>query len=1689
MKQTGKRLFAVLLAMALCLSLFPVMASAEEAAEPVSIASLDEITDMNGSYRLSGDITVTEPLGSSSNKFNGTFDGDGHTVTINITKNDSNVGMFAYLDTNAVVKNFVVNTATVTNTNGTGTGAIAGTSKGTISDIRVKEIAVTGMEKTGGLVGVLESGATLTRCCIDSGTVKKGETSDSPFGGLVGENSGTVSFSSASVTMDHSNARSNYDYTGGIVGKNTYYGTITDCYFNGTLTDGSNKSYKIGGICGDASGTIKNCYFSGTMTTTASTKNPITNTSATNCYYLDTSFTDYVSSSYATKKTAEEFASLAATLGTEWEDGTAGFPVLSWQTWLYSNTAVKYKVETYLENLAGDGYTLSDTAEVKAEPGTTVTAEAKTVEGFTFDTDNENNVLSGKASAELVLKLYYTRNSYTLTWSVGEGTITSADDAYTHGTVKYEAPITYPTVKVTGKSVKWDKELKTMPAADTTVTASYTEAVYDVTWNANGGKLSQDNGYGGTTQVDTIKWSNYGANGGAIYGQTFGKYKWSATATYFSNRSLPVPTHSTQVFDGWYTAAEGGELVTADTLVTEPTDGSFTFYAHWTDGWTVTFDPNGGYVNPKTALVKKGTAIGSANIPTPTRTGHTFDGWYNGEDKLEATTVIDGDVTYTAHWTVNTYKLNFDANRGTGTMPAQEFSYGEKKAISKNLFTREGYRFIGWTSSSYSSTVYYEDEAEYTFNSTYNQTLYAVWEEVKYSLRFALTPADATVVVKNANGSTQSATDGVYNLSEGKYTYTVSAYGYETETGEIDLTEDTVKSVNLTKIPTYTVTFNVTKPEGTGETQITVTDADGKVMTADENGVYNLMAGEYSYLVKAKGATKKAGVFTVADKALEIEVFLDVQEGWDGETLTEPHQITAEEAVGEYDGMTGWYRIESGEQLAWFANKVNNVSGYNANAVLAKDIDLGNELWTPMGKDYSYSFTGIFDGNGHTIKNLYCEGKTYLGLFGYNKGTVRNLTVYGDVWMTAGAGGYEANAGGIVAYQNGGRVENCASYVNVTNENDNGRTGGVVAYASSATVASSYNAGTVTGGRYNAGVVGYCGGTSTVSNCYNLGTIAGSDSMTEGTDNFAYIAGIASGLSDYSSANITNCYNAGKITNTEKYSRVGAIVSARGAANLTNCYYLNVEDLKGVGNGLSDGCTAVTAEELASSEMPGKLGEGYKANTGCGNVAPLLTWQAIPEHSFNAVASDVERTPATCTEAATYYVKCDVCGAVSDEEFVTVGKPNGHSFTTKASDQKASDATCTEAAKYYVQCDNCDVVSDTVTVAVGAANGHSFTTKASDQKASDATCTEPAKYYVKCDNCDVVSDTVTVAVGAANSHSFTTKASDKLASAATCTEPAKYYVKCDNCDAVSDTVTVAVGTANGHTEVIDAAVEPTCTEPGKTAGKHCSVCNEVLVAQQEVPAKGHTEVEDAAVEPTCTESGKTAGKHCSVCNEVLVAQQEVPAKGHTYENGVCTVCGAKDPDYVAPTWNNPFNDVAEGDWFYEGVKFVHQNGLFNGTAADTFSPNAPMTRGMLVTVLWRLDGKTAPKAASAFTDVDAKAYYADAIAWAAENSVVNGIGGNKFDPEGEVTREQIAAILSRYAESKGVDTSKRAELASFPDADKVSAYAKDAMAWAVENGLVNGIKNGSETTLAPQGTATRAQVAAILARYVQNTAE
>ena len=203
------------------------------------------------------------------------------------------------------------------------------------------------------------------------------------------------------------------------------------------------------------------------------------------------------------------------------------------------------------------------------------------------------------------------------------------------------------------------------------------------------------------------------------------------------------------------------------------------------------------------------------------------------------------------------------------------------------------------------------------------------------------------------------------------------------------------------------------------------------------------------------------------------------------------------------------------------------------------------------------------------------------------------------------------------------------------------------------------------------------------------------------------------------------------------------------------------------------------------------------------------------------------------------------------------------------------------------------------------------------------------------------------------------------------------------------------------------------------------------------------------------------------------------------ENLTVTAIYEKNAEPAKP-WVNPFKDVKTSDWFYEGVKFANQQELFNGTAHDTFSPNDAMTRAMLVTVLWRLDGKTTPTKTSGFVDVPSKAYYTEAVAWAAENGIVNGTDATHFAPNDEVTREQIAAILFRYAEKKGVDTTKRADLNAFPDANKVSAYAKDALAWANAEGLVKGSNENGKDYLIPTGSATRAQVATILARYAQN---
>ncbi|MCC8048492.1 MAG: S-layer homology domain-containing protein, partial [Oscillospiraceae bacterium] len=180
-----------------------------------------------------------------------------------------------------------------------------------------------------------------------------------------------------------------------------------------------------------------------------------------------------------------------------------------------------------------------------------------------------------------------------------------------------------------------------------------------------------------------------------------------------------------------------------------------------------------------------------------------------------------------------------------------------------------------------------------------------------------------------------------------------------------------------------------------------------------------------------------------------------------------------------------------------------------------------------------------------------------------------------------------------------------------------------------------------------------------------------------------------------------------------------------------------------------------------------------------------------------------------------------------------------------------------------------------------------------------------------------------------------------------------------------------------------------------------------------------------------------------------------------------------------------FTDVDVSAWYSEYIDYVVENGLMNGTGAETFEPEATTTRGMIVTILYRLVGEPEASGEYSFDDVAAGAWYADAVAWAAENGIVGGYGDGSFGSEDVITREQLATILYRYAQLKGYDVSigEETNILSYDDALEAGEYAIPALQWAVGAGLINGT---SDSTLSPQGSATRAQSAAILARFVQS---
>ena len=197
---------------------------------------------------------------------------------------------------------------------------------------------------------------------------------------------------------------------------------------------------------------------------------------------------------------------------------------------------------------------------------------------------------------------------------------------------------------------------------------------------------------------------------------------------------------------------------------------------------------------------------------------------------------------------------------------------------------------------------------------------------------------------------------------------------------------------------------------------------------------------------------------------------------------------------------------------------------------------------------------------------------------------------------------------------------------------------------------------------------------------------------------------------------------------------------------------------------------------------------------------------------------------------------------------------------------------------------------------------------------------------------------------------------------------------------------------------------------------------------------------------------------------------------------LCLVCSLL-PGTALAAGENPFTDVPASHWAHDDITYVYENDLMNGTDGSLFSPESTTTRAQVVTVLYRLAGQPAANWENPFWDVPASAWFHDAVTWAWENDITGGVSSTHFGAGNAVTREQLATFLYRYAQDQGYDTSARADLSGYSDAGLVSSYATEALSWANATGLITGTTG---TTLSPQGSATRAQVATILSRFCQD---
>ena len=687
-------------------------------------------------------------------------------------------------------------------------------------------------------------------------------------------------------------------------------------------------------------------------------------------------------------------------------------------------------------------------------------------------------------------------------------------------------------------------------------------------------------------------------------------------------------------------------------------------------------------------------------------------------------------------------------------------------------------------------------------------------------------------------------------------------------------------------------------------------------------------------------------------------------------------------APAQAEGLT--IKINSEKELWDFSYALNqNTPGYaNANVSLEGDIDVAISSWVPIGTDIrpgmpAIDFTGTFDGNGHTIKNIHIVDRTYnptpagdyrssadVGLFARldSGGTVKNLKVTGSV----SGGEMGINVGGIVGANNGGSVTNCTFVSGGVSGGIATNVGGIVGVNSGSVTDCTFSSGSLSGSGNVGGIVGQ--NNSSVTDCTNTSgfIISGSD------NNFGGVVGNNSG-------SVTDCSNSGSFSvppptqpSPTSGGNLGGIVgqNSGAGARITSCYNTgallynppsgpfsgNLGGVVGSNSGNSSITNCYSTGNIGSNNIPafGNFGGVVGSNSGNSSVTDCYFLQQDPE--ISGIGSG-ETTGATAVSDLT-----------DQEQF------QGWDF--------ANTWRISKSLGFPVLQEN---AQDDLPPGLG--------TEASPYRISTA---DELKSFR-----DIVNDvdgTVQITLAHDGEFGFTMTLSAPLGE-----ENAGYWANLYHYDEEAETLN--------------------------------------FEAAAEIDQDGNV---------------KIPFTHASQYAIVI-----------------------DDHSHATVPVSEIFIDIAPDAWYKDAVQYAYDNGLMTGVSATEFAPEATTTRAMIVSILARLEGVESAEAAG-FADVSDE-WYATAVNWAANVGVVNGYEDNTFRPNTAITREQLAAMLMNYAAYKGEDVSARADLSAYSDVATISSWANDVMQWAVAEGLISGM---TEDTLQPQGNATRAQVAAILQRFL-----